>query len=159
MTFKPGQSGTPGGGGHWPPRARRPFSRRLLAELEKMGPAGYSKMEMLAKKLVDLGLEGDVHACRLIASYVDGLPHVAVSITTEDQRPLVEMTDAELMAIAARGRIDRDKLTPAEVEVISRAERVIAAHYEREAAGEAVADTRPPLLPDDDLVSPYGKGH
>jgi hypothetical protein len=102
-----------------------------------MGPAGYSKMEMLAKKLVDLGLEGDVHACRLIASYVDGLPHVAVSITSEDQRPLVELSDAELMAIAVRGRIDRDKLTPAEIEVIDRAERVIEAHYERQTAALA----------------------
>jgi hypothetical protein len=50
------------------------------------------------------------HACRLIASYVDGLPHVAVSITAEDHRPVVELSDNELMAIAARGRIDRDEL-------------------------------------------------
>jgi hypothetical protein len=159
VTFKPGQSGTPGGGGHWPPRARRPFSRRLLAELEKEGPAGHSKMTAIALKMIELAMEGDINAARLIASYVDGLPRLAVSITSEDHRPLVELSDAELMAIAARGRIDRDKLTPAELEVISRAEDVIAAHSQREAAGEAMADMRSPSLLDDDFVSPYGKGN
>jgi hypothetical protein len=40
------------------------------------------------------------------------------------------------------------------IEVISRAERVIEAHHERETAAEAV---RPPPVLEDDFALPYGK--
>ena len=65
-----GTSGNPGGR----PRKNQALSELLRVELDKPGSANKTKGQLLAAKLVDLGLAGDVRAIREIFDRVLGKP-------------------------------------------------------------------------------------
>jgi Family of unknown function (DUF5681) len=77
MTFKPGQTGNPGGR----PKHAKPFRGMLLRELDCLTPEGITKMEALARRVVKCALDGDMTAVRIIRDSVDGLPVQQVDVT------------------------------------------------------------------------------
>jgi hypothetical protein len=58
-----------------------------VAILEKQG--SHPKLRLLASKLIDRGLEGDVTAIREIADRLDGKPAQTVDLAVTDERTVI----------------------------------------------------------------------
>jgi Family of unknown function (DUF5681) len=94
--FKPGVSGNPGGR----PKSRA-LSEELRARLQQQypgrGETTYGRL--VAEKLVDLAIDGEIAAIREIFDRIEGKPRQAIDLTADEQRrKLVENAIAALMA-------------------------------------------------------------
>jgi hypothetical protein len=66
---------------------------------------GFRKLRVIAEKLVDAACEGDLAAIAMVGDRLDGKPvseHISRSPT------LVDMSDAELIAIVQEAQVQRD---------------------------------------------------
>lgn len=92
--FQKGQSGNPGGR----PK-ERPWRDALREEIEKAASeeTNASKLQEMAKKVVAMALEGDIHAIREIGDRLEGKPSQEIindADTTADQiKQILEMID------------------------------------------------------------------
>lgn len=87
----------------WADAVRRAVMRRME---EAEGQP--QKIERLADKVVDMGLDGDVSALKEIGDRLDGKPVAQSQISGPDGGPIetrsaTDMTDDELAAIIAAG--------------------------------------------------------
>lgn len=100
MVWVKGQSGNPGG------RIKRhPITDALKAELKKHAASGKgTNLQALALRLVELAIEGDVPAAKLILAYVEGQPVQPVEFLirekAEQLAKVVGCTADELIADA-----------------------------------------------------------
>lgn len=79
--FKDGESGNPAGR----PR-RKPITDAILEELAlATGRAKRTKAQHAARKLVQLMLQGDTRAAKLVMAYVEGLPRQPVDVTIRQE--------------------------------------------------------------------------
>lgn len=76
MPFEPGNQEAKKGD------KKRRFKQQLIAALEDVPEGDVSKLRLLADKLIDAGLGGDVQAIRDIRDTIDGKP--AQAITGDD---------------------------------------------------------------------------
>lgn len=94
MPFAKGQSGNPGGRGSDKPW--REALRRALARKAGKGKGVDQSLELVADKVVELALSGDVSCIKEIGDRLDGKAHQSSTVTVNDVRTA---TDAELLAI------------------------------------------------------------
>ena len=79
MTFQKGQSGNPGG------RAReRAFANAIRAEVAKIDPkTGRERLLEIARKTVEMAIEGDMSAIKEIGDRLDGKPIQQTLVNTD----------------------------------------------------------------------------
>lgn len=94
MAFQKGQSGNPGGRGTDKPW--REALRRALARKAGKGNGVDQSLELVADKVVELALSGDVSCIKEIGDRLDGKAHQSSTVTVKDVRTA---TDAELLAV------------------------------------------------------------
>lgn len=94
MAFQKGQSGNPGGRGSDKPW--REALRRALARKAGKGKGVDQSLELVADKVVELALSGDIQCIKEIGDRIDGKAHQSSTVTVKDVRTA---TDAELLAI------------------------------------------------------------
>lgn len=93
MAFKKGQSGNPGGR-----RVEKLVADAIrLAANEIDEATGKKKLRVAAEKIVDKAVQGDLAAFNTIADRLDGKPVQDTNLSVTDDRPLGELTFAELM--------------------------------------------------------------
>jgi hypothetical protein len=95
--FMPGKSGNPKG---------RPVTRGLLVHLKsKLGELseGQSAEEVIAQRLVQLAVSGDLAAIRECFDRMEGKPRQSLDLNDVTKR-LQGRTDAELLAFATTGK-------------------------------------------------------
>jgi hypothetical protein len=80
MPFEPGNSGNPKG----QMRAKE-FAQNLRIAVSEAFEKGGTKLRALADKLVEEGLEGNVHAIKEVADRLDGRVPQAISIDQEER--------------------------------------------------------------------------
>jgi Family of unknown function (DUF5681) len=85
MPFEAGQSGNPGGR----PKSAKLLRDALLVELKK-SEGGVERIQLIAQKLVEAALEGNVLAIREIADRIDG--KVPQAIVGDDEHDAVRVT-------------------------------------------------------------------
>ena len=98
-SFKAGQSGNPAGR----PKQAKPFRGMLLRELDVTTPDGITKMQALARRVIQCALDGDMVAAKIIRDSTDGLPVQQIDLTDARNRDARETSDAELLDIATGG--------------------------------------------------------
>jgi hypothetical protein len=77
--------------------------RLVLAEpVDRKDPQSVRKMRRIAEKLAECAMNGEGWAICQVADRLDGKPAQDSNVSIEDRRP-EELTDEELMAIAAGG--------------------------------------------------------
>ena len=94
MAFAKGQSGNPGGRGTDKPW--REALRRALARKAGKGNGVDQSLELVANKVVELALSGDIQCIKEIGDRIDGKAHQSSTVTVKDVRTA---TDAELLAV------------------------------------------------------------
>ena len=82
--FAPGQSGNPDGR----PRDAESLSAQLRDVLEEQAESGKTKARLIAEKMVELGLAGNVHALSAVFDRMDGKPAQALTFKGDDTAPL-----------------------------------------------------------------------
>jgi hypothetical protein len=85
----PGQSGNPSG------RPRRLMSeayRRALDRKIANDPAGRTYADIIAEKMISLGLKGDVRAVAELSNRIDGLPQQSLSLGGDSSRIPLEIS-------------------------------------------------------------------
>lgn len=97
MKFKAGQSGNPAGR----PKQAKPFRGMLLRELDVLTPEGLTKMQALARRVIQCALNGDMTAVKIVRDSVDGLPVQQIDMNDSRSAIARELSDDELHAIAA----------------------------------------------------------
>ena len=98
MPWKKGQSGNPSGVG-----GDRAFAAAIrLVVNEDDRASGQRKLRRIAEVLVDRALAGEPWAIMQVGDRLDGKP-VQESHQKHERRDLLDMSDAELLAIVARG--------------------------------------------------------
>jgi hypothetical protein len=102
--WKTGQSGNPAGR----PKSRT-LSEELRARLQEQYPgkpaATYGRM--VAHKLIDLAIDGEIGAIKEVYDRVEGKPRQAIDISVEDKKR--EMVENALAALMADTGIERDE--------------------------------------------------
>lgn len=92
-TFKPGQSGNPGGRS----RFEKPWSEALKREVAKFTKddegARITKINLLARKCVAAAIAGDSAAIKEIGNRLDGLPAQQQIVTGEDDGPVKHIVE------------------------------------------------------------------
>jgi hypothetical protein len=103
MTWKPGQSGNPGGR-----PSEKVFTDLLRLVGNEIDPvSGKRKMRRLAEKVYELALQGEAWACNMIADRLEGRPAVETTLNVSRYQDVREYSDQELLAmIAAQKLID-----------------------------------------------------
>lgn len=87
-------------------RSPKPFSDALrLAINETVGDK--TKLRLIADKLVDEAVEGNVMAIKELCNRLEGRPAQTVHNITEDVRSYEELSNAELTAIIREGQEQR----------------------------------------------------
>jgi hypothetical protein len=77
--------------------------RLVLAEpVDRKDPQSVRKMRRIVEKLAECAMNGEGWAICQVADRLDGKPAQDSNVSIEDRRP-EELTDEELMAIAAGG--------------------------------------------------------
>ena len=96
MPFAPGQSGNPGG-----VLERKLFRNAVVASLKKV-EGNVERIQRVADKVVDMAINGNMHALEFIADRVDGkVPQpIAANITSEVHEHWIERLGGSL---AGRG--------------------------------------------------------
>jgi hypothetical protein len=97
MAWAKGQSGNPLGGS----KNEKPWRdalRRALARKAGKGKGVDQSLELVADKVVELALSGDIQCIKEIGDRIDGKAHQSSTVTVKDVRTA---TDAELLAIIA----------------------------------------------------------
>jgi hypothetical protein len=103
MTFKPGQSGNPLGR-----TSEQAYTNCLRAALNAEDPKKKRRyLQLGAERVAHAFAEGEPWAVQHVADRLDGKPH-QTSETTIHNRPVTEMTTAELLRIAAQGRVESE---------------------------------------------------
>lgn len=67
-------------------------------------PEGRRKLNVAVAKIVDMACAGDLSAFKEIADRIDGKAPQSLDVTTTHERPVSELTDAELSALIASRR-------------------------------------------------------
>lgn len=94
MPFTKGNSGNPGGRGTDKPW--REALRRALARKAGKGKGVDQSLELVADKVVELALSGDVSCIKEIGDRLDGKAHQSSTVTVTNVRTA---SDAELLEI------------------------------------------------------------
>ena len=85
QTFKPGQSGNPGGR----KKNTLSFVNQIEKVLEQVDEAtGKTHLELLAEKYVELGEAGNVTALENIMARLHGKPEQGIKLSGDEARPL-----------------------------------------------------------------------
>lgn len=82
------------------------FRHALVEKLDELDPVtDRKKLYAIAKKLIDMALDGDISAIREVMDRVDGKPQQSLIHSNDPDNPLIrdpnELDDAALAAIAA----------------------------------------------------------
>jgi hypothetical protein len=108
MPFKSGAQWNGNAGGR---PSDKVFTDRLrLALLEPDPKTKRNRLDRVVSSLIDNAIAGEGWAVAQIADRLEGKPH-QTSETTIHNRPVTEMTTAELLRIAAQGRTDEPQVT------------------------------------------------
>jgi hypothetical protein len=108
MAWEKGQSGNLRG---------RPLNERCFAALLRIAAAeadaatGKQNLRIVADKLMESAKPGESWAIQQLADRLDGKPQQTSSVSLAP-RSVTEMTTAELLAIAAQGRVKTDDDEP-----------------------------------------------
>jgi hypothetical protein len=106
MKWKSGQSGNPLGR-----MSEQAYTNCLRAALNEEDPKKKRRyLQLGAERVAVAFAEGEPWAVTHVADRLDGKPH-QTSETTIHNRPVTEMTTAELLRIAAQGRTDEPQVT------------------------------------------------
>jgi len=89
MTFKPGQSGNPGGRGR-----EKPWADALRAAVNQPGPDRRRRLLAIADQCVAAALEGKMDAIKEIGDRLDGKPAQEATIT--HRHDVTELTDKDI---------------------------------------------------------------
>lgn len=84
MAGKPGRSGTNRG-------TEKPFAdavRIACSEVHAGNAAGKKKLRLIAEKLVEMAIDGDMEAIKEISNRIDGRAAQQVAVTGEDGGPI-----------------------------------------------------------------------
>ena len=57
------------------------------------GKAGPKKIEIMARKLIDAGMAGDIAAAKEFGNRLDGMPHQTIDATITDERMVVASSE------------------------------------------------------------------
>ena len=82
--FPKGVSGNPGGR----PKKADALSAQLRAVLDEQAEGGKTKGRLIADKLVELALAGNIHALTAVYDRMDGKPAQALMLKGDDAAPL-----------------------------------------------------------------------
>ena len=110
-SWKPGQSGNPGGR---PPEGYS-LRRMLISELKRQtgakGKKGFhAKGELIVQKAVELAIDGDPRLIREIMNRVDGYPKQPLDVSMEAEISQIDLIDqADEMARIRRERFKKAK--------------------------------------------------
>lgn len=99
MPWKPGQSGNPNG--RIGDKPWREALRRALARAAGKNGGVAEGLDSIAAAVVTLAQQGDMNAIKEIADRLDGKAAQSVDVNMTHERPIAELTDAELTRIAA----------------------------------------------------------
>ncbi|MBL8577707.1 MAG: hypothetical protein JNK47_10805 [Mesorhizobium sp.] len=80
-------------------KSEKTFANMLRVAVHETGESGQPRLRELAEILVTKAIAGDVSAIKEIADRLDGKPMQQMAVVSN--RPMIEMTDQELMAIAS----------------------------------------------------------
>lgn len=94
MPFKKGQSGNPGGRS-----SERLWHNAIMVALHRRLDDGRRALDVVAERLVELGMAGDVPALKEIGNRLDGKP---VQPVDAEVRTVRDLTDEELDAQIAQ---------------------------------------------------------
>ena len=84
MPFEKGRSGNPGGR-----RAEKPITDAIrMALSEEHADTGKKKLRVLAQKLVDEAIDGNVQAMKEVADRMEGKPAQSKELTGDPEAPL-----------------------------------------------------------------------
>lgn len=108
-SWKPGQSGNPGGR----PHGYVPFAPMLRRALAKTDRRNRSQLEKIAEKVVALALKGDMDAVRWLADRVDGRVAQQLNVSSEQTVHVVPWLPAireavEEQAVLPQGMIEAE---------------------------------------------------
>lgn len=105
-SWKPGQSGNPGGRPKTAALSRA--SRELLAEPFPGDPQGRTFAQVIARTLGEKAVAGDIRAAQELADRAEGRPRQSVEIQNTTLRDAFErMSDDELEAYARDGKLPK----------------------------------------------------
>lgn len=109
--WQKGQSGNPAG-----PRRDKIITRQLIDELTKHTDPrkkdSPTKLREVAKKLIELALEGNMQAIHEVIDRVEGKPAQESTLTIDDKREAQDWARGELVALLNDSRASREG-TPA----------------------------------------------
>lgn len=75
----------------------------MLRELDMFTPEGITKMQALARRVIECALQGDMVAAKIVRDSVDGLPVQQIDLTDARSAIAREVSDSELIDIATAG--------------------------------------------------------
>lgn len=99
--FPKGVSGNPSGR---PKNVLSKALRKKLDELESDAPDARTKAEVLADKLYELALSGNVEAMKMCFDRMEGRPRQSVSLTLDQREECERMVENLIESEAAEGR-------------------------------------------------------
>jgi len=79
----------------------KPWRDALRLAVNAQGEDGRKKLRLIAEKVVDLAMAGDVTAIREIGDRMDGKPRQEADVTIHDNRDPNSLSDADLAAVVA----------------------------------------------------------
>ena len=98
MVFRTGSSGNPGGR----PKAKDYSDALRIVGNEIDAATNKKKLRIMAEKMFELAMAGDVSAAREIGDRLEGKAIASLAITSPEP-DVRDMSDSELLAIAAAG--------------------------------------------------------
>lgn len=99
MPWKPGQSGNPQG--RIGDKPWREALRRALARAAGKNGGVAEGLDSIATAVVSLAQQGDMQAIKEIADRLDGKAAQSLDVNMSHERPIAELTDAELSSVIA----------------------------------------------------------
>lgn len=77
------------------------FRDALNVAVSEKGPKGHRKIRIIAEKLVEAAMAGEIGAIREVADRIDGKPAQALTVDQTVTHDFSRLSDAELAAIIA----------------------------------------------------------